>query len=160
MPEDQNLTNSAQNAQTQGQIAGSQGAAGSQAQGGSQLLAYQDHEISADLQAMVNKPADHAEALDPKDVEFLKMLMAKIDAGEINLYRPSTLLNFPIYEKLSELAQGKADVEAFNLLGTIREIRTLWNLGHHNTYQIENLTHRIRVTKERLEDAGGDIYII
>lgn len=122
------------------------------------LLAYQNHEVSADLQAMVNTPADHQ--LDPKDVEFLTMLMTKIDKGEIDLYRPATLLNFPVYEKLNEQARGKADVEGFNLLGAIREIRKLWNLGHRNTYQIENLTHRIRVTKERLEAVGGDIYII
>ena len=25
---------------------------------------------------------------------------------------------------------------------------------------LENLTHRIRITKERLEELGGDIYII
>ena len=87
----------------------------------SPLLAYQNHEISADLQAMVNTPADHE--LDPKDVEFLTMLMSKIDKGEIDLYRPATLLNFAVYEKLSEQAQGKADVEGFNLLSTIREIR-------------------------------------
>ena len=88
------------------------------------------------------------------------MLMAKIDKGEIDLYRPATLINFPVYDKLDEAAKGKADFHAFNLLGTIREIRKLWSTGHRNTYQMENLTHRIRLTKEGLEEHGGDIYII
>lgn len=144
-----------QNAKTQVQ-SGAGAAHGSS----SPFLKFKDHEIAADTQTMLNTPTEHDEPLDPKDVEFLTMLMGKIDSGEINLYRPATLLNYPVYEKLNEQAQGQADVEAFNMLGAIREIRTLWNLGHRNTYQIENLTHRIRVTKERLEDAGGDIYII
>lgn len=126
----------------------------------SKLLAYKDQDISAGMQIMLNKPTEHPEQLDAKDLEFLTMLMGKVDKGEIDLYRPATLLNYPVYEKLSEEGKGKADFDAMNLLGTIREIRKLWNLGERNTYQIENLTHRIRVTKERLEALGGDIYII
>lgn len=126
----------------------------------SQILKYQNAKISADTQAMLNSPLVHENGLDPKDGEFLAMVMAKVDSGEIDLYRPSTLLNNAVYDKLSPENQGKADYEAMNLLGTIREIRKLWNLNQRNTYQIENLAHRIRVTKERLEAAGGDIYII
>ena len=126
----------------------------------SKILEYQNTNISADTQQMLNKPAEHPEPLDPKDHEFLVMLMAKVDSGEINLYRPYTLLNDPVYEKLDEAGRGKADFDALNLLGIIREIRKLWMAGERNTYQIENLTHRIRVTKERLEELGGDIYII
>lgn len=127
---------------------------------GSKILEYQNRDISTDTQQMLNKPVAHPENLDPKDEEFLKMLMAKVDSGEINLYRPFTLLNMPVYEKLSETDKGKADFDSLNLLGTIREIRKLWSAGERNTYQIENLAHRIRVTKERLEELGGDIYII
>lgn len=126
----------------------------------SKILAYQNQDISAETQQMLNNPIEHPKALDPKEQEFLAMLMDKVDKGEINLYRPSTLLNFDVYDKLTEESKGKADYEAMNLLGTIREIRKLWNLGYRNTYQIENLTHRIRVAKERLEEVGGDIYII
>lgn len=127
---------------------------------GSKILEYQNRDISADTQQMLNKPVEHPEDLEPRDKEFLEMLMVKIDKGEIDLYRPSTLLNMPVYEKLSEAARGKADFDALNLLGAIREIRKLWAAGERNTYQIEYLTHRIRLTKERLEQIGGDIYII
>ncbi len=126
----------------------------------SKLLAYKNEDISAETQAMLNKPIEHPEELDAKDREFLVMLMDKIDKGEIDLYRPSTLLNYAVYDKLDEKSKGKADFDALNLLGTIRDIRRLWNTGERNTYQIENLTHRIRVTKERIEELGGDIYII
>jgi len=126
----------------------------------SKLLAYKDQDISADTQAMLNKPTAHQGQLDPEDLDFLTMLMEKVDKGDIDLYRPATLLNYAVYDKLSEEDKGKADFDALNLLGTIREIRKLWKAGERNTYQLENLTHRIRVTKERLEALGGDIYII
>lgn len=116
--------------------------------------------LSDDQVQMLNQPLVHAQGLSPEDEQFLNMLMEKIDKKEIDLYRPSTLLNVAVYEKLDETARGKADFDSVNLLTTIREIRKLWMSGQRNTYQIENLTHRIRITKERLEVIGGDIFII
>lgn len=111
-------------------------------------------------QQMLNTPLKNEKAIDEKDQQFLKMLVGKIEKGEIKLFQPSSLLNLPVYEKLDDLAKGKADYEAFQMIGTIREIYKLWQAGHHETFQIENLVHRIRVSKERLEELGGDIYII
>ena len=88
------------------------------------------------------------------------MLVAKIESGEIKLVQPSSLINVPVYEKLDEKSKGKADLNAYNLISTIREIYNLWKLGHKETFQIANLVHQIRVTKERLEEISGDIYII
>lgn len=124
------------------------------------LLNYKDSDISAETQAMLNNPLVHKQGLDPKNQEFLLMLMGKIDKGEINLYRPSSLLNPTVYDTLSEEAKGKADFDAVNMLTTIREIRKLWNLDHRETYQIENMTQQLRLIKERLEQISGDIYII
>ncbi len=124
------------------------------------LLDYKDHNISDETQQMLNNPLANKQGLDPKNQEFLLMLMAKIDKGEINLYRPSSLLNNPVYDALSEENRGKADFDSVNLLTTIREIRKLWDSGGRDTYQIENMTQQLRLIKERLEQAGGDIYII
>lgn len=111
-------------------------------------------------QQMINTPLKHDKGIDPKDQEFLKLLLEKIEKNELKLFQPSSLLNAKAYEKLDDLAKGKADYEAFLMLGTIREIYKLWQSGQHETYQIENLVHRIRISKERLEEIGGDIYII
>jgi hypothetical protein len=111
-------------------------------------------------QQMLNQPLKDPTGLDEKNAAFLAMLMEKIDRKEIDLFRPSTLLNMPVYEKLSEEAQGKADFDAVNLLATIREIHKLWLSGDSDSYQIQNLVDRIRVTKERLEQVGGDIFVI
>lgn len=124
------------------------------------LLDHDKIDISDDTQQRLNEPIQHPSGLDDKDQALLALIMEKIDKGEIDLYRPSTLLNQPVYERLDETAQGKADFDAVNLLTSIREISKLWQSGHQNTYQIENLVHRIRITKERLEEIGGDIFVI
>jgi hypothetical protein len=117
-------------------------------------------EISPKTQEILNKPLEHPEGIDEKDLSFLRMLIAKIENGEIKLFQPSSLFNHAVYDKLSEQAKAKAEIDAFNMLATIRDIYRLWQAGERETYQIENLVHRIRLTKERLEEAGGDIFII
>ncbi|MFA5829520.1 MAG: hypothetical protein WC843_03430 [Candidatus Gracilibacteria bacterium] len=123
-------------------------------------LPFQDAVISDEVQQRLNQPLANPESMDPKDEQFLAMIMEKVDKGEINLYRPSTMINYVVYDKLDANLQAKVETDAFNLLATIREIRGLWSMGDRNTYQVENLTHKIRVTKERLETAQGDVYII
>ena len=124
------------------------------------FLKYKDADITPELQQTLNSPLQRQGGIDEKDAEFLNLLMIKIDKNEINLYRPGTLLNLSVYDKLASEGKGKADFDAVNLLTTIREIRKLWNAGHRDTYQIENLTHQLRLIKERLEKISGDIYII
>ena len=117
-------------------------------------------ELSPKAQEALGKPLGHPGGLSDKDKEFLNLIVQKIDKKEINLYQPSSLFNHAIYDKLTEQAKNKAEIDAYNMLGAIRDIYRLWQADHRSTYQLENLVHRIRVTKERLEEAGGDIYII
>ena len=79
---------------------------------------------------------------------------------KINLYLPSTLLNQSVYEKLTDEAQGNADLDAINLTNAMREIKGLCDAGFKDTYQVQNLVHQLRATKERLEEAGGDLFVI
>lgn len=124
------------------------------------VLDYKDAQISQEMQVELNQPLKDDTGVDPKDQEFLAMLMDKIDKKEIELYKPGTLINPDIYNKLNETARGKADYDAFNLLGTIREIHNLYMAGHRDSYQIQYLVNKIRLTKEGLEEIGGDIFII
>ena len=124
------------------------------------ILEKANVEISPEMQQALNKPLAHPKGIDKQDTEFLEMVVSKIEKGEIKLFTPGTLLNKAVYENLSETARGKAELDAFNLLSTLREIYKLWQSGQRNSYQIENLVHKIRLTKERLEEIGGDIFII
>jgi len=124
------------------------------------ILAHANVEISPKAQEALNKPLGHLGGLTDEDQEFLALLISKIEKKEINLYQPNTLLNHAVYDSLNEGAKAKAELDAFNMLATIREIKKLWDAKLANTYQMENLVHKMRLTKERLEEASGDIYII
>ncbi len=121
---------------------------------------HQNIQIDQQTQEMLNSPTETPGGISAEDEAFLHLLVDKIEKKEIRLFEPSTLINVAVYEKLGSVEQGKADYDAFNMLATIRSIYRLWQAGQKNTYQIENLVHRIRLTKERLEEIGGDIYII
>ncbi len=124
------------------------------------ILKKANVEISPQTQETLNKPLEHPQGIDEKDKALLTMLAEKIEKGEIKLYTPNSLFNHAVYDKLSEEDKGRSELDAFNMLSTVREIYKLWQAGQRNTYQLENLVHKMRVTKERLEEIGGDIFII
>ena len=112
-------------------------------------------------QRSLNTPLqDSTGSLDGKDQEFLNLVISLIDDKKIDLYQPSTLINSGIYDKLYDLAKGKVDLESINMLAGIREMKGLYDNGFQDTYQMANLVHRLRLTKERLEETAGDVFII
>ncbi len=112
-------------------------------------------------QRSLNTPLqDSTGSLDGKDQEFLNLVISLIDDKKIDLYQPSTLINSGIYDKLDDLAKGKVDLESINMLAGIREMKGLYDNGFQDTYQMANLVHRLRLTKERLEETAGDVFII
>lgn len=111
-------------------------------------------------QKELNAPLSDPTGVDPADQEFLEMVVKMIDEGVIDLYKPDSLINHEFYDTLSEDRQGKADLEAVNLLSALRDIKGLYDGGFKDTFQIQNLVHRVRNTKERLEEEGGDMFII
>lgn len=114
--------------------------------------------VNPQVQQALNTPLKSAGSSQNK--EFLETLMKLIKEGRIGLYDPDSLINHAVYDKMDQQAQGKADYEAVNLLMVIREIKGLHDGGFGDTYQMDNLVEKLRVTKERLEMAGGDIFII
>jgi hypothetical protein len=117
-------------------------------------------QITEKTQTMINTPMVDDTGVDEKDQAFIEMVLKMIDEGKINLFTPDTLLNTHVYEKLDYKAQGTADVNAISLLADLRQIKKLKEQGYDKSFQIQNLIHHVRVTKERLEEECGDIYII
>ena len=112
-------------------------------------------------QRSLNTPLqDSTGSLDGKDQEFLNLVISLIDDKKIDLYQPSTLINNEVYDKLDDLAKGKVDLESINMLAGIREMKGLYDNEFQDTYQMANLVHRLRLTKERLEETAGDVFII
>lgn len=108
----------------------------------------------------INEPKADPTGVNDQDQQFLQMLIAKIDSGEMHLYQPASIINQRVYATFDEKDQGRIDQNAVNLLAIIRQIKQLWDAGFRETFQIQNLVHQIRMTKERLEEHHGDIFII
>ena len=114
--------------------------------------------VDEKTQKELNTPLRHDGTTQNK--EFLEILIKMISEGKINLYQPGSLINHSVYDKLDDAAKGKADLEATNMLTAVREIKGLHDAGYNDTYQMDNLVEQLRVTKERLENIGGDLFII
>lgn len=113
-----------------------------------------------DRQKILNEPLKDGGAMSAQHAAFLDMVIGLIEEGKIDLYKPASLINYEVYNNLDEQRQGKVDIEAVNLLSVLREIKDLNDLGDRETYQMSNLVERLKATKERLENAGGDLFII
>lgn len=111
-------------------------------------------------QQMLNNPAQQTAFRDSRNQEFLDLILAKLESGDLNLYAPGSLMNIEVYETLNEELQGKVDLEAVNLLSAIRDIKGLYDSGNKTSYQMENMVERIRNTKERIESESGDVFVI
>jgi len=116
--------------------------------------------VDENVQHMINKPQADPTGVEDEDVKFMDLVVKYINEGKIDLHTPATLMNMSVYEKANEKAQGKADFNAVSLLNDLRQLKKLYDAGDHTSFQIQNLVHRVRLTKERLEDECGDIYII
>jgi len=116
--------------------------------------------IDDKTQTMINTPMKDDTGVDAKDQEFIKTVTNLIQEGKINLFVPQSLINQHVYENLNYMAKGIADVNAVSLLADIRQIKKLKEQGYDESFQIQNLIHHVRITKERLEKECGDIYII
>lgn len=115
--------------------------------------------IPEDTQKMLNTPQAGGQLSD-EDKTFLDSLMKLVNDGKINLYQPSTLLNHAVYDGLSLEAKAKADQNCVTMLAKIREIVDLEKAPMDTYMQEANLVSALRLSKERLEGYGGDIFII
>lgn len=119
-----------------------------------------NNQIDPETQKVLNTPLAIPAGNDPKDEEFLNSVLDLISKGTIDLYKPETLINHVVYNQLPVDKKGKADIEAFNILAKIRDIKGLLDAGFRDTFQIQNLVQSVRHIKERLEMEGGDVFII
>ncbi|PIZ76528.1 hypothetical protein COY05_01035 [Candidatus Peregrinibacteria bacterium CG_4_10_14_0_2_um_filter_38_24] len=119
-----------------------------------------NNQIDPETQKVLNTPLATPAGNDPKDEEFLNTVLDLISKGTIDLYKPETLINHAVYDQLPVDKKGKADIEAFNVLSKIRDIKGLNDAGFTGTFQMQNLVHSVRDIKERLEIGGGDVFII
>lgn len=124
------------------------------------LKKYENHQVDENTQQELNKPLKDDTGFNEGHEDFLKMLIQKLESGELDPHTPNTLYNRPIYDKLSEEEQEKADMTAVNLMSMIRQIESLWKLDQTATFQIQNLIESVFQAKSKFENLYGDVYVI
>jgi hypothetical protein len=123
------------------------------------LLDYQNITLTPEQHQRVNAPLQLT-ALGADEEEFLKMLMQKIDRGEIKLMEPNSLLNLSIYEKLKEEDEYRVDLVKHHVLILLRHIRDLFERDIHVSAQMQNLIAELKRIKEKCEAEFGDVFKI
>lgn len=116
--------------------------------------------VDDNVQEMINKPQMDPTGVDATDVEYLEAVIKLINEGQIDLHTPSTLMKNEIYNHLEDKEKGLADINAVSLLNDLRQMKKLYDAGDKESFQIQNLIHRIRNVKERIENQCGDVYVI
>ncbi|KKP37042.1 MAG: hypothetical protein UR27_C0010G0064 [Candidatus Peregrinibacteria bacterium GW2011_GWA2_33_10] len=118
---------------------------------------FNDYVVPKDL---VNNPPIDPDEFNDEDQKFLKHILKLIEDKTIDLMTPSTLYNDKVYDELSPEGKTKVEFEAANLLAKIRQIKSLYDGGFERSYQLENLIRSVRLSKERIEEIRGDVFII
>lgn len=123
-------------------------------------------DIDAETQELLNKPVEDPRGFDESEMEFIKNTMSKVYSGEIDLFKPSSLLNASVYESASEMIQGKADFNAVTFCSKLRQIKDLMEISGGEqlfvepSYQVRNMVQSIKYQKELFEGSNGDIFLI
>jgi len=121
---------------------------------------YEGQIIDPKIQQELNQPLADDTGFNEGHEDFLKMLIKKLESGEINPYDIKTLHNKVVYDKLSDENKEETDLTALNLMGIIRQIEQLWKIENKATFQIQNLVETVFHMKFKFEQKHGDVYII
>lgn len=117
--------------------------------------------IAEETQKIVNTPVEDPQGLGQDDLALAELIAKLVEENKINLYRPSSLLNQDVYDKLDDTKKAKIDKMSFNMLTTVRDIYNYYKSAYsNNSYQFENMLHKFRLLKEETEKECGDVYIL
>ncbi len=115
--------------------------------------------VSDESQQVVNTPIEDPTGMDDDDQQLVDMIVSLVDEKKINLYQPSSLLNQDVYEALDDEKKGAVDQKSFNMLTTVRDVYN-FNKSEftNNSYQFQNMVHKLRLQKEETEKSCGDVF--
>lgn len=116
-------------------------------------------DIDPSTQEELNKPfSSGSTQLSNEDQAFLDDLIGKINNGEIELHKPSSILNQDIYDGLSGEDQAKTDFFLNSTLFVIRQVNDFYQSDYdNNSDMMINMVHELRLKKETLENEVGDV---
>lgn len=115
--------------------------------------------VDPQIQAELNKPwSDPKTALTKDQKSFLDQLIRKIQSGDIVMTNPESILNNPVYEKLSPEQKREAEMFIHATLALIRRIKDFYDNPYDNNadMMIDMITDLMTRVK-KLESSLGDV---
>ncbi|MGE3278799.1 MAG: hypothetical protein AB7J40_03310 [Candidatus Altimarinota bacterium] len=123
------------------------------------LAEHQNAAIDENTQSSLNQPYSNPQtALSEDDKSFLENLIKRIEAGEINLHTPSSILNQAVYDQLPGDKKSQADLFINSTLFVIRQVYDFYHSSFdNNSDMMINMVQELRMKKEMLEKELGDV---
>ena len=118
-----------------------------------------EQEIDEKTQAKINEPLTSEKRIIPLE-HFIQDVVEKLENNTIDPYMPSTLFNKEVYENLSEADEGRADMAARNICAMLMQVKNLWDLNHERSTAMVDIIQSIKLSKARVEEEIGDVFII
>lgn len=90
--------------------------------------------------------------------QFMRMLVALVDEGTLNLVEPASLLQ-DAYTSLSAVKRGKVDLALINIVDQIRHIYDFYKSEKtpNASPQLQTMVEQLWQMKSKLEEEYGDV---
>jgi len=116
------------------------------------IVAHTGTELTEDEQKNAGQPI--AGSMAAKEEDFMKSLVALIDAGKIDPYDQNTFLVQEVYEKLDPAWREKTDIALVNIAQQIRLIYEFYKSRKTPDAcpQLETMVDQLWIMKQRIEE--------
>jgi hypothetical protein len=124
----------------------------------STIAAGQKQALSADAQKRMGEAA--AAPMDDEHNNFLKTILALIDSGTLDVYKPETFLKREIYDALDEQWRDKTDLALINIANHLQNIY-LFRVSKQTPDEspiLASMIEELWQMKQRIEQAH-DVFI-
>lgn len=125
----------------------------------STLKKYQKKELDVKTAKTMGKPwSDPKTALSKKEKALLESLIKQIESGEIDLFKPSSIVHQKVYQTLKPEDKAKADLWIQATLALLRRIYDFYkNPYDNNSDMMIDMMRDLSMKKEMLEEELGDV---
>lgn len=126
---------------------------------GQSLAAHKDAQISEEQQQKLNAPLKKEGGMSEESQKYLKEILELINKGEVDIGKPSSLINQDVYEKLAPEHKVKVEMIARVMISNLRQIK---DLNDHPVYetnsdQMEDLLSFVKQEVANIEAIEGNV---
>lgn len=102
-----------------------------------------------------------AGSMTEEHTNFVKTVTALLKSGKVNVHKPETILNAPVYSSLPFSIRGKVDLAAVNVADQLRRVSDFYlsKQTPDASPQLETMIEHLWQMKKRVEERYGNVFI-